>query len=117
MTTRRTGATSGSWTHLALELDLERDDALVEQLRLAAQRSFEITVKNPRAEGDAGLDDDERPELPDELQDRSTATDGPRATRSSSSTTNGWSSCSPPTERRPRSVSRSGAASAAAPRR
>lgn len=61
---------SGSDTELAFELEIDRDDALVEQLRLAPRRSFTITVKNPRAGGDAGLDEEERPELPDELQER-----------------------------------------------
>jgi hypothetical protein len=70
-------AARGTWaidgrsrdTRLCLELTPELDDRqLIEQLGIEERASYRINVKNPRAGGDAGLEDEERARYPDELQ-------------------------------------------------
>lgn len=63
-------ARSGRTTYLQLRLERQVDEDLAEQLQLRPEAVYAITVKNPRAASDIGLEDDERPELPDELQSR-----------------------------------------------
>lgn len=69
-------AAEGTWelarasttTYLRLELDGAVDDELIEQLHVHPFASYVMNVKNPRVASQAGLEDDERAELPDELQ-------------------------------------------------
>lgn len=70
-------AAEGSWalerdgrdTHLVLELEGQVDDELLAQLHLHPRARYVLNVKNPRAAGDAGLDEEDRAELPDHLQE------------------------------------------------
>ena len=70
-------AAEGTWalqregrdTHLVLELDGQVDDELLDQLHVHPRARYVLNVKNPRAAGEAGLDDEDRAELPDHLQD------------------------------------------------
>jgi hypothetical protein len=69
-------AARGSWaldrqgrtTRLHLTLEGEVDDPLLEQLHIHPEATYDLNVKNPRAASDAGLEPEERPVLPDELQ-------------------------------------------------
>ncbi|MBW3657627.1 MAG: hypothetical protein KY457_03250 [Actinobacteria bacterium] len=60
---------SGRSTELALDLAPRIDDEhVLAQLGIGAADRFVLTVKNPRARGEAGLDDDDRADYPDDLQ-------------------------------------------------
>lgn len=60
---------SGASTLLRLRLDHEVGDELAAELQLRPEAVYGLSVKNPRAGGDAGLDEEERASLPDELQE------------------------------------------------
>ena len=70
-------AADGTWalerdgrdTHLVLELEGRVDDELLGELHLHPRARYVLNVKNPRAAGDAGLDDEDRAELPDHLRE------------------------------------------------
>lgn len=71
-------AAEGTWelrregrdTHLVLELEARMDDQdLLDALHLHPQARYVLNVKNPRAAGAAGLDDEDRAELPEHLQE------------------------------------------------
>ena len=70
-------AAEGTWdlerrgrdTHLVLELEGQMDDQLLAELHLHPRARYVLNVKNPRAAGDAGLDDEDRADLPDHLQE------------------------------------------------
>ena len=63
---------SGRSTFLELAIAPEREDDrdLLDQLRIESEQRLVMTVKNPRVRSDAGLDEEERAELPDDLQAR-----------------------------------------------
>lgn len=60
---------AGSSTYLQLDLEPQSEnDLLLEQLGVAPTLRFAMNVKNPRARGDAGLDEEDRAEYPQALQ-------------------------------------------------
>lgn len=59
---------SGRSTYLHLELDGQVDDDLLSELQVRPAATYVVNVKNPQAASEAGLDDGERADLPDELQ-------------------------------------------------
>lgn len=69
-------AAEGSWsleragndTHLVLDLEGHVGDDLLGALHVHDHGRYVLNVKNPRAAGQAGLDDEDRAELPDRLQ-------------------------------------------------
>lgn len=71
---------SGTWLleragrSTVLELSVtparEDDQELLDQLRIEPEQRLVINVKNPRVRSDAGLDEEERADLPEDLQAR-----------------------------------------------
>ena len=59
---------AGTSTYQRLQLEGSVGDDLLAQLHVHAEASYVLNVKNPRATSDAGLDPEDRPELPDDLQ-------------------------------------------------
>jgi hypothetical protein len=58
-------------THLAFALELpERPGELQEELNIPAQGSYVITVKNPDVEAPAGLSEEDRPQMPQQVRER-----------------------------------------------